>query len=433
MNPIFRFVFLAFFSILSLCTFGNDYYEIKINKGDNLTRILQKYNLTVHQCNQSLFVSINKLKTSEKLIAEKKYYLPVKIYKYNGKSIRSTLGLSDLQLAKKIEQYNLDLYDKKIRKTHYKTSKVLWVPEEFIACNKPESSKELSREELISPSKMITDDKSEAENKNEEEDKSESSLKLRTDKKSSFKNTGIKKITVPLMGKEFEDVWVEDYTLKNEVYYIISGHGGPDPGAVYKRDGNTYCEDEYAYDVALRLARNLMAHGAVVHMIVQDENDGIRDEKLLKCDCSEKLYKGSKIPLSQKQRLRQRASLVNSLYQKYKKQGYTTQKAIEIHVDSRNSSLRQDVFFYYNVNDKKSKKMADNVHDIFESKYNKHQKNRGYHGFVEDRNIYMVRNLRPTTLFVELANIQNPLDQERLIYYYNRQALANWLFEGLRK
>jgi N-acetylmuramoyl-L-alanine amidase len=44
----------------------------------------------------------------------------------------------------------------------------------------------------------------------------------------------------------------------------------------------------------------------------------------------------------------------------------------------------------------------------------------------------MVRNLRPTTLFIELANIRNPKDQERLVYYYNRQALANWLFEGIK-
>ncbi|MBK8081289.1 MAG: N-acetylmuramoyl-L-alanine amidase [Saprospiraceae bacterium] len=427
MFPYFRFVFFTVFTLFAFTSFGNDYYEVTINKGDNLTRVLQKYNLTVHQCNQSLFVTINKLKNSEKLLAEKKYFLPVKIYKYNGKSIRSTLGLSDLLLAKKIEQYNIDLFEKKIRKTHYKTSKVLLVPDEFISCNKPETSKNVFvAEPSLAPDK-------DTDNETIEEPEKVTTIKNKESVKSSFKTKGIKKITVPLMGKEFEDVWIEDFSLKNEVYYIISGHGGPDPGAVYKRDGNTYCEDEYAYDVALRLARNLMAHGAVVHMIVEDENDGIRDEKLLKCDCTEKMFNGYKIPLSQKKRLRQRASMVNTLYQKYKKQGYTTQKAIEIHVDSRNSSLRQDVFFYYNASDKKSKKLAESVHDIFESKYDIHQKNRGYQGFVEDRNIYMVKNLRPTTLFVELANIQNPKDQERLIYYYNRQALANWLFEGLRK
>ncbi|MBK9743821.1 MAG: N-acetylmuramoyl-L-alanine amidase [Saprospiraceae bacterium] len=45
----------------------------------------------------------------------------------------------------------------------------------------------------------------------------------------------------------------------------------------------------------------------------------------------------------------------------------------------------------------------------------------------------MVRTLTPTMVFVELANIRNLADQERLLINSNRQALANWLFEGLRK
>ena len=73
------------------------------------------------------------------------------------------------------------------------------------------------------------------------------------------------------------------------------------------------------------------------------------------------------------------------------------------------------------------------MQEVFESKYNQHQKDRGYQGFVEDRGIYMVRTVAPTMLFVELANIRNAADQKRLLINHNRQALANWLFEGLRK
>ena len=87
----------------------------------------------------------------------------------------------------------------------------------------------------------------------------------------------------------------------------------------------------------------------------------------------------------------------------------------------------------YNKNNKGSKKLAENTQEIFASKYEQHQKDRGYEGFVEDRGIYMVRNVLPDMLFVELANIRNASDQKRLIINTNRQALANWLFEGLRK
>jgi N-acetylmuramoyl-L-alanine amidase len=417
-----RLIGLWLLLVLPVLLGANEYYTVTIEKGENLTNLLKRYNLSVGNCNQALFLQINSLSDASRLLADKKYFLPIKIYKFNGINIRTSIGIKDYELAKRIEEYNEIILKKGIRKTHYKTSKLLWVPDEFLSCNNMDVEPKVVTSSsdtftTISKEKTVNDEKP--------------AFTSTESGKSSFKNSGLKKIKVPLMGKDFEDVWIEDYSLKDNVYYIISGHGGPDPGAVYKKDGVMYCEDEYAYDVALRLARNLMQHGAVVHMIVQDDN-GIRDQKVLECDCTETMHNDAKIPRSQKERLRQRAFMVNSLYEKYRKQGYKTQKAIEIHVDSRNESKRQDVFFYYNKHDKNGKTLAENVHGVFEKKYSVHQKNRGYHGYVEDRDIYMVRNLRPTTLFIELANIRNPKDQERLIYYYNRQALANWLFEGLK-
>jgi N-acetylmuramoyl-L-alanine amidase len=37
----------------------------------------------------------------------------------------------------------------------------------------------------------------------------------------------------------------------------------------------------------------------------------------------------------------------------------------------------------------------------------------------------------PTGVYIELGNIKNPLDQDRLVIQNNRQAVANWLCEGL--
>jgi N-acetylmuramoyl-L-alanine amidase len=36
-------------------------------------------------------------------------------------------------------------------------------------------------------------------------------------------------------------------------------------------------------------------------------------------------------------------------------------------------------------------------------------------------------------VFIELGNIRNPQDQKRFILEDNRQAVANWLTEGLMK
>jgi N-acetylmuramoyl-L-alanine amidase len=231
-----------------------------------------------------------------------------------------------------------------------------------------------------------------------ENDIEESEIKVKNDKSeegissavisgTELKRKGIKSIHVPLMGAGYDEVHIEDFSIAGEVYYIISGHGGPDPGAVCSDCPSKMCEDEYAYDVALRLARNLMQHGATVEMIVQDENDGIRDEKYLKCDHDEKTLGNKVIPLGQKARLQERAYTVNKLHKKYKKKGFKVHKAIEIHVDSRSKNTRQDVFFYYNKHNKISKELANSVQKVFESKYETHQKGRGYTGFVEDREI----------------------------------------------
>ncbi|HHH54769.1 MAG TPA: N-acetylmuramoyl-L-alanine amidase [Bacteroidetes bacterium] len=237
----------------------------------------------------------------------------------------------------------------------------------------------------------------------------------------------------PLFGKKWATVPIEDQSMAGRVFYIMSGHGGPDPGAQCTKCKPVLCEDEYAYDVALRLARDLMQHGAIVHVIVQDKNDGIRDEKYLKCDRDEVTINGLKIPLSQRKRLKQRSNDVNRLYNFYKKKRHVkSQTLVVIHVDSRHKDQRIDVFFSYAKGSKTGKKLAKNILKTFDKKYSIYQKGRGYNGTTGERNWFVLNNTLPPAVFIELANIKNPKDHKRLLIPSNRQALANWIFEGLR-
>ena len=68
-------------------------------------------------------------------------------------------------------------------------------------------------------------------------------------------------INEPLFGKQLADVKVTSNRLAGACFYVVSGHGGPDPGAIGKVGKYELHEDEYAYDIALRLARNLMQEG----------------------------------------------------------------------------------------------------------------------------------------------------------------------------
>lgn len=238
-------------------------------------------------------------------------------------------------------------------------------------------------------------------------------------------------INEPLFGKQLANVKVTSNRLAGACFYVVSGHGGPDPGAIGKVGRYELHEDEYAYDLALRLARNLMQEGAEVHIIIQDAKDGIRDDSYLS-NSKRETCMGDAIPLNQVQRLQQRCDKINALYRKDRK-NHSYCRAIFIHIDSRSKGKQTDVFFYYSNKKGDSKRLANNMKDTFESKYDKHQPNRGFSGTVSGRNLYVLSHTTPASVFVELGNIQNTFDQRRLVINSNRQALAKWLMEGFLK
>ncbi|QIA08930.1 N-acetylmuramoyl-L-alanine amidase family protein [Draconibacterium halophilum] len=232
-----------------------------------------------------------------------------------------------------------------------------------------------------------------------------------------------------IFGNNYADVEIESNDLKGAVYYIVGGHGGPDPGAVGKYNGQIVCEDEYAYDVSLRLARNLIAQGATVYLITRDKNDGIRDALNLKADKDEVCYPNLTIPLNQTRRLRQRTDAVNQLYKKHKG---SFQRMIALHIDSRSKRENIDIFFYHDRRSKTGEKASEILRNTIEAKYRENQPSRGYTGTVSSRNLYIVRNTWPTAIFIELGNMNHQRDVKRLVIPNNRQAVANWLTLGLK-
>ena len=231
-----------------------------------------------------------------------------------------------------------------------------------------------------------------------------------------------------IFGNKYREISLKSNELSGAVYYLMSGHGGPDPGAVGTLNGHKLCEDEYAYDVTLRLARNLIERGASVYMIIRDPNDGIRDEQYLAPDKDEVCFPGNEIPLSQLARLRQSSNAVNDLYVKNKGK---FQRLVVIHVDSRSTKENIDVFFYHDKASNAGKKLANTLMQTFGQKYATHQPNRGYDGSVSERNLYVIKNSYPPSVFIELGNINHKRDQQRFIIPDNRQAVANWLRDGL--
>ena len=244
--------------------------------------------------------------------------------------------------------------------------------------------------------------------------------------------TEIKKIVgedYEIFGNKHSTVLIKSEKLKNAVYYLVSGHGGPDPGAMAVYAKKSLAEDEYAYDITLRLAKELLAHGATVYIIIRDKNDGIRDDRILEIDHDEVAYGDEVIPLNQLARLKQRVDIVNKLYKKNKGK---FQRLIVTHIDSRSKGQNIDVFFYHHERSKNGKKLAESIHKTFEKKYKKYQPNRTYTGTFGDRTeLYLVRNTHPAMAYIEIGNIKNKKDQRRILDAENRQALAKWIGEGV--
>ncbi len=424
-NLMLRFILLFAVTVFSISFSGSSfdkpyYHRVTAESGDIIATLLKRYYLNQYKCNFDQFYKLNKLKRGAKLIAKKKYYIPVLIYNYNGKSIRTTLGLDSWQQAVRIKDYNAQIKSDKLRRSTLTKSGIMWVPFHELNCTEDYSSGKKLLAEDTKPQKKET----EPEREPVVEEKISESIISESKKLSGYRK-------FPIFGKKNAFIPLKDNKLRGKVFYIVSGHGGPDSGAVGKKGSYQLCEDEYAYDVSLRVVRNLLEHGALAYMIVRDPNDGLRSGEYLPCDYDEYCWGNYKIPRSQKRRLYQRSDAVNKLFERHKQQGIQDQTLITIHIDSNNKSQQTDVFFYYFPGSKDGRSLARQMHSTLGSKYKKYRRSGKYHGSVTSRDLHMLREPKPTSGFIELGNIRNTYDQKRLVLENNRQALANWLFEGL--
>jgi N-acetylmuramoyl-L-alanine amidase len=425
------FYFLLFYVVIAclwipLSSFQPDtqpqYLQVKIVKELSVDKLLKRYQLDEYECNLAQFLKINKLAKAQSLVQNRIYNLPILLYNFDGKTIRNSLGINNLTIAQSIQSYNMNLYNDGIRKQTYKESSILFVPHHALNCankrviSKPVAlsvSPENTEGSLHKPATVGTEG---VASKKEELEK-------------PIKGKG-KTVRYEILGKNYQDVTIIDNKLKGKILYVESGHGGPDPGAEAKVSGRTLCEDEYAYDIALRVARELISHGGTVFIITRDPNDGIRDGEFLMCDRDEKTYPDLKVPIHHKTRLFQRSDAINELYDKYNKKGITDQRLIVIHVDSRGRKEQTDTFLYYQNGNDASQKLAKKVHQTLEKKYERY---REYNGTLTTRDLHMLRETKPATVFVELGNIRNEFDRKRLMLKNNRKLLAQWLAEGFMK
>lgn len=393
------------FSTLGAQDWKDNLLTARARSGDNVLSLLRRYGLSGYSCNIDFFCDRNNVTQRDRLQNNERYKLPICVAAYNGRSIMSTIEIDDWRKAERIKAFNNKALDQGLRPESFIDNRKLWIPIHELECES-DNAGETSSSTSVSSSAIRG---------------LHGELSL---------SKGSRKFSI--FGETYANTPLVDQKLRNKVFYLISGHGGPDVGAQGQRGSHTLCEDEYAYDVTLRLMKKLLSHGATVYMVVRDPDDGIRDNMFLECDKDEIVWNNLEIPLPQRERLLQRTEFINKMTAKHLNAGITDQTVIEIHIDSRSVHQHIDVFFYYRNGNEASKKLANNMQTVFREKYQDRPDRRNYEGTVTTRGLLTLTETKTKkAVFIELANIQNSNDQQRLIQKNNRQAIANWLYEGI--
>ncbi len=234
----------------------------------------------------------------------------------------------------------------------------------------------------------------------------------------------------PILGAEYEYVERKSSRMKGHIYYIVSGHGGPDPGTNTSLDGRDFTEDEIAYDTALRLTRRLLEEGALVYVIVRDPNDGIRDSEYLPADQDEVYLGGGRIARQPKPRLQARADIINDLYDQHRRTA-KSQQVIALHVDAYGSGSQPQIDVHFAYATPRGRALGRTLQAEIRDRYEHHQPGRGYSGRVARRDLMILTATKPVAILIELGNIRHRGDQIRLAKPGNRQALAEWITRGL--
>lgn len=114
---------------------AQEYVTVSPGKSDGVYTLLKRYGLPTSRAMIARFWELNSdlVRGGEYLRLGFEYKLPVYKLYFDGTSIRSSLGMKDLALARKIEEYNQSLHAAGILAAPYKKSRELWVPADWLS------------------------------------------------------------------------------------------------------------------------------------------------------------------------------------------------------------------------------------------------------------------------------------------------------------
>jgi N-acetylmuramoyl-L-alanine amidase len=318
---------------------------------------------------------------------------------------------------------------------------------------------ELLSEEYFANNKKGTTNKKVVKN---EDKKSKSSKSVTWKKQAKHKKIQQKSIAKKSTSANKKNV--------HKIHVILdSGHGGGDPGAIAgtRKNKDLIYEDEVVYDVSQRISGLLKKHGIIVHPTLSDPNQKkpIRYLSHWHDEDEHLLVTPRYLNRNSHTGVNMRVYLVNHIYQKLKKKKVPQENIIfiSLHGDALHSSLRGAMVYYpdrrlrrggFRLKNKIYKKRkeysprltfkpSDNLYaeklsktfgkvviDEFRKlKLSTHRVSSAVRGYLYRKGkktlpAVLRYSKVPTSVLVEIANLNNKKDRRNLLKSKTRQQIA---------
>lgn len=184
--------------------------------------------------------------------------------------------------------------------------------------------------------------------------------------------------------------------LFGKIIYIDPGHGGRDPGAIYK---NIH-EADINLEISKKLEKSLEERGAIVYMTRYDDYD-----------LSVKYTNNRK-----RSDLSTRVNIINTS---------DCDMYISIHLNADPSSTWQGIQTFYDDINPENKKLADHMQQLFKKRFHTKREVKRL------TDIYLHRKVEKLGILVEAGFLTNPNDRYLLKQTTHQQKIANIITEGV--
>ena len=187
-----------------------------------------------------------------------------------------------------------------------------------------------------------------------------------------------------------------NYSLKNKIIYIDPGHGGNDPGAMYK----DVLEKDINLEISKLLKNELTKKGATVYLTRNGDYD-------------------LSVP-----------NTINNKRSDLSRRGNVINKSncdlfLSIHLNAESSSSWHGAQVFYNSKLKENKEIAKIFQNLFKEKLNSDR------NYKKDNTLYLQNRITRPGVLLELGFLSNPNERYLLQTDSYQKKIVNVIIEGV--